>query len=331
MPSWDPDDRLAVVTRGLTKRFGRVLAVDHLDLEVRRGELYGFLGPNGAGKSTTVRMLCGILQPTEGDGRVLGIDLRRDPERVKSVIGYMSQEFSLYDDLTVEENLAFYARVYVVPRGERAGRIRQMLQLADLVGRERQLAGQLSGGYRQRLALACALVHSPEMVFLDEPTSGVDPVSRRTFWALVRRLADGGTTILITTHYMDEAELCDALGFIYQGRLIAHGPPARIKAETFGRPVLELVVADSRAAADALAEWDAVEEVVRAGARVRVIGARKGLGTADVAEYLRARGVTVEWVGAVEPTVEDLFVSFVDRERKARVREQLQALEAPPG
>ncbi|MBI4270764.1 MAG: multidrug ABC transporter ATP-binding protein [Candidatus Rokubacteria bacterium RIFCSPHIGHO2_02_FULL_73_26] len=326
MPSWDPDDRLAVVTRGLTKRFGRVLAVDHLDLEVRRGELYGFLGPNGAGKSTTVRMLCGILQPTEGDGRVLGIDLRRDPERVKSVIGYMSQEFSLYDDLTVEENLAFYARVYVVPRGERAGRIRQMLQLADLVGRERQLAGQLSGGYRQRLALACALVHSPEMVFLDEPTSGVDPVSRRTFWALVRRLADGGTTILITTHYMDEAELCDALGFIYQGRLIAHGPPARIKAETFGRPVLELVVADSRAAADALAEWDAVEEVVRAGARVRVIGARKGLGTADVAEYLRARGVTVEWVGAVEPTVEDLFVSFVDRERKTRVRAQLQAL-----
>ena len=326
MPSWDPDDRLAVVTRGLTKRFGRVLAVDHLDLEVRRGELYGFLGPNGAGKSTTVRMLCGILQPTEGDGRVLGIDLRRDPERVKSVIGYMSQEFSLYDDLTVEENLAFYARVYVVPRGERAGRIRQMLQLADLVGRERQLAGQLSGGYRQRLALACALVHSPEMVFLDEPTSGVDPVSRRTFWALVRRLADGGTTILITTHYMDEAELCDALGFIYQGRLIAHGPPARIKAETFGRPVLELVVADSRAAADALAEWDAVEEVVRAGARVRVIGARKGLATADVAEYLRARGVTVEWVGAVEPTVEDLFVSFVDRERKTRVRAQLQAL-----
>jgi len=332
MPSWDPEDgRLAVVTRGLTKRFGRLVAVDHLDLEVRRGELYGFLGPNGAGKSTTLRMLCGILEPSEGDGRVLGIDLRRHPERVKSSIGYMSQRFSLYDDLTVEENLTFYARVYMVPRAGRAARLRQMLRLGDLVGRERQLAGQLSGGYRQRLALTCALVHDPELVFLDEPTAGVDPVSRRTFWALVRRLADQGTTILITTHYMDEAELCDTLGFIYQGRLIAHGPPARIKAETFARPVLELQAPDPRAAAEALAEWDAVEEVVRAGARVRVIGARQGLDAAELTAHLAARGVTAEWVNEVEPTVEDLFVSFVDRERKARVREQLQALEAPPG
>src|SRR3990172_6333353 len=196
MPSSGPSPeapdpaRHAVITRGLTKRFGRVVAVDHLDLEVRRGELYGFLGPNGAGKSTTLRMLCGILEPSEGDGRVLGIDLRRQPERVKSAIGYMSQRFSLYDDLTVEENLTFYARVYMVPRAGRPPRIQQMLRLGDLVGRERQLAGQLSGGYRQRLALACALVHGPEMVFLDEPTAGVDPGSRRTFWALVRRLAD---------------------------------------------------------------------------------------------------------------------------------------------
>ena len=332
MPSWDPEDgRLAVVTRGLTKRFGRLVAVDHLDLEVRRGELYGFLGPNGAGKSTTLRMLCGILEPSEGDGRVLGIDLRRQPERVKSAIGYMSQRFSLYDDLTVEENLTFYARVYMVPRAGRPPRIQQMLRLGDLVGRERQLAGQLSGGYRQRLALACALVHGPELVFLDEPTAGVDPVSRRTFWALVRHLADQGTTVLITTHYMDEAELCDTLGFIYQGRLIAHGPPARIKAETFARPVLELQAPAPRAAAAALAEWDAVEEVVRAGARVRVIGARPGLDAAALTAHLGARGVTPEWVNEVEPTVEDLFVSFVDRERKARVREQLQALEAPPG
>ena len=331
MPSWAPDaGRLAVVTRGLTKRFGRLLAVDHLDLEVRRGELYGFLGPNGAGKSTTLRMLCGILEPSEGDGHVLGIDLRRHPERVKSSIGYMSQRFSLYDDLTVEENLTFYARVYMVPRAGRAARLQQMLRLGDLVGRERQLAGQLSGGYRQRLALTCALVHGPEMVFLDEPTAGVDPVSRRTFWALVRRLADQGTTILITTHYMDEAELCDPLGFIYQGRLIAHGPPARIKAEAFARPVLELQAPDPRLAAEALAEWDAVEEVVRAGARVRVIGARQDLDAAALTAYLRAHGVAAEWVTAVEPTVEDLFVSFVDRERKARVREQLQALGAPP-
>jgi ABC-2 type transport system ATP-binding protein len=320
------DADYAVVTRGLTRRFGRVLAVDHLDLEVRRGELYGFLGPNGAGKSTTLRMLCGILEPTEGEGRVLGIDLRRHPERVKSAIGYMSQRFSLYDDLTVDENLTFYARVYMVPRAERAPRIGRMLRLADLVGRERQLTAQLSGGYRQRLALACALVHAPRLIFLDEPTAGVDPVSRRTFWALIRRLADEGTTILVTTHYMDEAELCDCLGFIYQGRLIATGSPADIKTRAFGRAVIEVAAADPRAAAEALNEWDAVEEVVRAGARLRLIVVPGGPDAAAVGAFLRARGIAVSLAVAVEPSVEDLFVSFVDTERKGRVREQLQAL-----
>jgi ABC-2 type transport system ATP-binding protein len=316
----------AVVTQNLTRRFGRVLAVDHLDLAVRRGELYGFLGPNGAGKSTTLRMLCGILEPTEGEGRVLGIDLRRQPERVKSAIGYMSQRFSLYDDLTVEENLTFYARVYMVPRVERSPRIGRMLRLADLVGRERQLAAQLSGGYRQRLALACALVHAPRLIFLDEPTAGVDPVSRRTFWALIRRLADEGTTILVTTHYMDEAELCDSLGFIYQGRLIATGSPTDIKTRDFGRVVVEIAPEDPRAAAEVLAEWDAVEEVVRAGARLRLIMVPGGPDTAGAVAFLRARGLAVTLAATVEPSVEDLFVSFVDKERKGRVREQLQAL-----
>jgi ABC-2 type transport system ATP-binding protein len=317
---------LAVETRGLTKRFGSLTAVDHLDLTVRTGELYGFLGPNGAGKSTTLRMLCGILEPSEGEGEVLGIDLTRDPERVKSAIGYMSQRFSLYDDLTVGENLAFYARVYEVPRATRAARIERMVRLADLIGRERQLAGQLSGGYRQRLALACALVHAPHLIFLDEPTAGVDPVSRRTFWALIRRLADEGTTILVTTHYMDEAELCDTLGFIYQGKLIAQGSPQHIKQASFGRPVVELELDDLRAAAAALADWDAVEEVVRIGSRLRVIAAS---GAADtIVDYLRARGIAVGWARAVEPSVEDVFVSFVDRDRKARVREQLRALAA---
>jgi ABC-2 type transport system ATP-binding protein len=321
----------AVITRGLTKRFGRIVAVDHLDLTVRAGELYGFLGPNGAGKSTTLRMLCGILEPSEGQGHVLGIDLRQDPERVKSAIGYMSQRFSLYDDLTVEENLTFYTRVYMVPRAERAGRIERMLRLADLVGRERQLSGQLSGGYRQRLALACALVHAPRLIFLDEPTAGVDPVSRRTFWALIRRLADEGTTILVTTHYMDEAELCDTLGFIYQGRLIAEGSPRQIKTEAFTASVLEVEVDDPRAAAETLAAWDAVEEVVRIGLRVRVIFKPGGADADAVAAALRARGLVVGSVRAVEPSVEDLFVSFVDRQRKSRVREQLRALAAGDG
>jgi ABC-2 type transport system ATP-binding protein len=317
----------AVETRKLTRRFGKRVAVDHVDLRVRAGELYGFLGPNGAGKSTTLRMLCGILEPSEGGGTVLGIDLVAEPERIKSIIGYMSQRFSLYDDLTVNENLTFYARVYEVSRARRVPRIMQMIQMADLTGRESQLAGTLSGGYRQRLALACALVHSPRLIFLDEPTAGVDPVSRRNFWGLIRRLADEGTTILVTTHYMDEAELCDSLGFIYQGKLIAQGSPAEIKQDTFRRPVIEMDVDELRRAADLLADWSAVEEVVRVGTRLRVVLSSDGLGAGDVQAFLERAGLQVRWTRDVEPSVEDLFVSFVDKERKARLREQLRALE----
>ena len=323
------DDGCAVVTRQLTRRFGKRVAVDHLDLRVRAGELYGFLGPNGAGKSTTLRMLCGLLEPSEGGGTVLGIDLVAEPERIKSVIGYMSQKFSLYDDLSVDENLSFYARVYEVPRAQRAGRIAQMIRMADLAERERQLAGTLSGGYRQRLALACALVHAPRLIFLDEPTAGVDPVSRRNFWGLIRRLADHGTTILVTTHYMDEAELCDTLGFIYEGKLIAQGSPAVIKSETFRRPVIEVDVEDLRRASDLLADWEAVEEVLRVGTRLRVVLAEDAAGAGDVKGFLERTGLRVRWAHDVEPSVEDLFVSFVDKERKARLREQLRALEMP--
>ncbi len=316
----------AVVTEGLTRRFGKVVAVDHLDFRVRTGELYGFLGPNGAGKSTTLRMLCGILEPTEGRGTVLGIDLIREPERVKSAIGYMSQKFSLYDDLSAEENLTFYARVYMVPRPERAGRIARMIRLADLTGQETKRAATLSGGYRQRLALACALVHAPRLVFLDEPTAGVDPVSRRNFWGIMRRLVDEGTTAVVTTHYMDEAELCDTLGFIYQGKLIAHGTPASIKQETFRQPVVEVEADDLRRATDVLAEWEAVEEVTRVGTRLRLVLADLRGTPEDVAAYLKRAGLAVGSVREVEPSVEDLFVSFVDKERKARLREQLRAV-----
>lgn len=316
----------AVVTQGLTRRFGRLTAVDHLDLRVKAGELYGFLGPNGAGKSTTLRMLCGILEPSEGNGTVLGIDLRREPEQVKSAIGYMSQKFSLYDDLTAEENLTFYARAYMVPRAEREGRLTQMIRLADLTGQEKKRAAHLSGGYRQRLALACAMVHRPRLVFLDEPTAGVDPVSRRNFWALVRRLVEEGITVVVTTHYMDEAELCDSLGFIYQGKLIAQGSPAAIKNETFRKPVVEVEVADLRRALDLLGEWEAVEEAIRVGTRVRVILADEARTAGDVAAHLGSRGMAVAWAHEVEPSVEDLFVSFVDVERKARLREQLRAV-----
>jgi ABC-2 type transport system ATP-binding protein len=315
----------AVVTDGLTKRFGDLTAVDRVDLRVETGELYGFLGPNGAGKSTTLRMLCGILEPTDGGGRVLGLDLRREPERIKAAIGYMSQRFSLYDDLSAAENLVFYAMVYGVAGRARRERVDRMIQLADLVGREETLAGRLSGGYRQRLALACALVHAPRLVFLDEPTAGVDPVSRRTFWELIRRLVDGGVTVVVTTHYMDEAEHCDRLGFIYQGRIIAQGTPAAIKAEAFGRPVYEVEVADPRRAIDLLGEWALVEEAVRYGPRVRVVGARRAPDAEGVRAYLREAGLEAT-VRAVAPTVEDVFISFVDRERKARLRRQLRGV-----
>jgi ABC-2 type transport system ATP-binding protein len=315
----------AVVTEGLTKRFGRFTAVDHVDLLVPTGELYGFLGPNGSGKTTTLRMLCGILEPTEGGGRVLGFDLRTEAEQIKAAIGYMSQRFSLYDDLTAEENVTFYATVYGVPGRERAERIERMIQLADLVGREDALAGRLSGGYRQRLALACALVHAPRLVFLDEPTAGVDPVSRRTFWELIRRLADAGVTIMVTTHYMDEAEHCDRLGFIYQGQLIAQGTPAEIKTQTFRKPVFQIETANPRRAADVLAEWPAAEEVIRYGALLRVVAAEEALTADAVDTELRAKGLPARVV-PVAPSVEDLFISFVDRERKTRLRAQLRAL-----
>ena len=236
----------------------------------------------------------------------------------------MSQKFSLYDDLTVAENLIFYARVYGVPGRLRRERIDRMIQLADLAGREDTLAGPLSGGYRQRLALACALVHSPRLMFLDEPTAGVDPVSRRKFWGLIRRLADSGTTVVVTTHYMDEAELCDRLGFIYQGKLIAQGSPAAIKGETFRRPVIEVEVADPRGL-DVLADWEAVEEAVRYG-RAACAWCRPSAGSPRrrSSSAWRAAGLAAS-VRAVAPSVEDLFVSFVDKERKARLREQLGA------
>jgi ABC-2 type transport system ATP-binding protein len=306
----------AVVREGLTRRFGKVVAVDHLDFRVKARELYGFLGPNGAGKSTTLRMLCGLLDPSEGTGTVLGIDLRREPERIKAVIGYMSQQYSLYDDLTAEENLTFYSRVYMVPRAERQQRIAQMVRLADLTGQEKKRTSFLSGGYRQRLALACAIVHRPRLVFLDEPTAGIDPVSRRNFWGLVRRLVEEGVTVVLTTHYLDEAELCDTLGFMYQGRLVAHGFPADIRKTAFRKSVIEVEVNDPRRALDLLEGWPVVEETIRVGTKLRLILADEEATPEAVRRHLKAYGLAVVWAHEAEPTMEDLFVSFVDAERK---------------
>jgi ABC-2 type transport system ATP-binding protein len=213
----------------LTKRFDAFTAVDAISLTVPKGQIFGFLGPNGAGKSTTIRMLCGILAPTSGSGTVAGFEIATHPERIKENIGYMSQRFSLYEDLTVEENIAFYGGVYRIPLPRLKERAEWVIRMAGLTERRSSLAGELSGGWRQRLALGCAILHEPAIVFLDEPTSGVDPLSRRTFWELIRSMAAEGVTVFVTTHYMDEAEYCDRLALIYHGKLVAIGTPLELK------------------------------------------------------------------------------------------------------
>lgn len=228
----------AVRTAGLRRAFGAIVAVHGLDLAIARGEVFGLLGPNGSGKTTTIRMLTGLLAPTDGTASVVGLDVVAEPERVRERIGYMSQRFGLYDDLTVEENLRFYAAIYGILGRERAARLAAHLTELGLEGRRRQLAGTLSGGWKQRLALACATAHRPELLFLDEPTAGVDPAARRAFWATIRALATRGTTVLVTTHYMDEAERCDRLAFMSRGQLIAVGTGAEITTR-FGQRTIE--------------------------------------------------------------------------------------------
>jgi ABC-2 type transport system ATP-binding protein len=223
------EDPPAVSLRNLTKRFGDFVAVSDISLDVARGEIFGFLGPNGAGKSTTIRMLCGLLRPSAGTGTVAGFDVRTQAEGIKAHIGYMSQKFSLYEDLTVEENIDFYAGIYGIPRGRRAERKDWVIQMAGLEEQRGMRCGTLSSGVKQRLALGCAVLHEPPILFLDEPTSGVDPISRRAFWDLIYDLSSRGVTVFVTTHYMEEAEYCDRLGLVYGGRLIALGAPSELK------------------------------------------------------------------------------------------------------
>lgn len=218
----------AIQCENLTKKFHERVAVNNLSISIKKGSIYGFLGPNGSGKSTTIRMLCGLLVPTSGKGTVLGFDVMKESEEIKARIGYMSQKFSLYEDLTVEENLDFYAGVYGINGAERRQRKVELIEMAGLTGREKQIAGSLSGGWKQRLALSCALLHRPELLILDEPTAGVDPVSRRIFWEVIHQLAKEGITILVTTHYMDEAQTCDWIGFIFFGNLLAQGSPQEL-------------------------------------------------------------------------------------------------------
>ena len=301
----------AVEVVNLTKRFGDFTAVDGVTFDIRRGEIFGFLGPNGAGKTTTIRMLLGLLRPTAGQATVLGYDIVRQPEEIRRNIGYMSQRFSLYNDLTVGENLDFYGRTYGV-RGEQLRKRKQfVIEMAGLQGRERELTRNLSGGWKQRLALGAAILHEPEMLFLDEPTAGVDPISRRAFWDLLYELAEGGTTILVTTHYMDEAEHCQDLAFIHNGRIIAQGPPAEIKLDKMRGQVLEVDCSPPDTAIGLLREMGLFEEVALYGALIHVVADGVVEQKSRIAQTLAEAGVEVRAMDVIAPSLEDVFISSV--------------------
>jgi len=314
-----PGDEAPVIeTHHLARHFGALVAVRDLSLKVMRGEIFGVLGPNGAGKSTSIRMLCGILDPTHGEGKVIGFDIRREAERVKERIGYMTQRFSLYEDLTVQENLNFYAGIYGLAHKRRRHRVAEVLDATGLGPHRKQLAGTLSGGWKQRVALASATIHEPPLLFLDEPTAGVDPVSRREFWEKIHGLAALGTTILVTTHYMDEAERCHRLAFIFRGALLDVGTPDEIVARRHLR-IAELSVPSAReavSAAAALRLRPEVEEVAHYGHTLRVATRDGADPEALAAAVLGGSGIVIERSRPARATVEDAFVSMVRDDAK---------------
>jgi ABC-2 type transport system ATP-binding protein len=319
-----PDATAAISVRGLRKDFGTFAAVDGIDFDVARGEVFGFLGPNGAGKTTAIRMLTGTIAPTGGAALVLGDDVIAAPETVKRRIGYMSQKFALFEDMTVDENLRFYAGVYDLPAEKFASQREYVLRMADLVGRENELTRDLSVGWKQRLALGAATIHEPELLFLDEPTSGVDPVARRQFWDLLYDLAGRGVTLFVTTHYMDEASHCNRLAFIYRGRLIAEGTPHEIRTRTMRDTIIEVQVADVDGVLVWLENSPDVQEVYLSGALLHAVvtaEADSGAAGASRAEAsLRASLVDAGFVDAdvrvIEPTIEDVFVHLVSARRE---------------
>jgi ABC-2 type transport system ATP-binding protein len=312
-----PRTTAAVEVEELTKRFGDFVAVDRVSFAVAAGEVFGFLGPNGAGKTTTIKMLTGLVRPTSGRARVAGHDAATERAAVKASIGYMSQLFSLYGDLTVEENIGFFSGLYGVARERRAERRDWALEIAGLGAERRRLTGELSLGWKQRLALGCAVLHEPPILFLDEPTSGVDPISRRRFWDLIYTLADQGTTVFVSTHYMEEAEYCHRLALMNRGRLVALDSPAGLRGAA-REPILELVVDD---AVGALAVLEEVAGVVRCGlfGRALHVTVRDAEGSLEtLPRSLAASGIVVSSARRIDPSLEDVFVSLVDAAGGAR-------------
>ena len=303
----------AIVVRHLVRRFGQFLAVNDVSFDVRRGEIFGFLGSNGAGKSTTIRMLCGLLKPTSGSATVGGVDVTADPEGVKRRIGYMSQRFSLYELLTVDQNIQFFGGVYGLKGPKLAERRTFAIEMAGLAGREDTLARDLAGGWRQRLALGCAILHEPAILFLDEPTGGVDPLSRRQFWRLIDALSNAGVTVLVTTHYLDEAERCHRVALIHAGRLAAIGTTSEMKQVFAGRPILE-IRADKPV--DAMRLLDAIPQVEKTslfGTAVHAVLRDASTPPEEIAARLSAAGLVVESLDRVAPSLEDVFLDVIDR------------------
>ncbi|MBF0320765.1 MAG: ABC transporter ATP-binding protein [Nitrospirae bacterium] len=303
-------DDIAVKVTDLRRNFGDFTAVDGISLEVRKCEIYGFLGPNGAGKSTTIKMLCGLLLPTGGCGSVGGFDIVKDTAKIKSTIGYMSQRFSLYDDLTVAENINFYGGIYGVTGQKAKARVEWILETAQLAGYTRVLTGTLPIGFKQRLALGCALIHEPPILFLDEPTSGVDPILRRRFWGLIHDLSQGGTTVFVTTHYMDEAEYCGRLAFIYQGRLIAEGSADELKIKHMARDVYEVEVEGINEAMNVL-DANGIETSVF-GSVLHCTVAKTDEAATQIEDILRGAGIVVRQIQKIPPSLEDVFVNLIE-------------------
>jgi ABC-2 type transport system ATP-binding protein len=303
----------AVVVKNLEKRFGSFIAVNRVSFEVQKGEIFGFLGPNGAGKSTTIRMLTGILAPTGGSGTVAGFDVRTQAEEIKSNIGYMSQKFSLYEDLTVEENIDFYSGIYRIPREKKTERKEWVIEMAGLKERRHSRTGILSGGWKQRLSFGCAILHEPPIIFLDEPTAGVDPVSRRQFWDLIYELSGKGVTIFVTTHYMDEAEYCNRIGLIYRGELIAIGSPDTLKTEFMQEEVLEVLCERPQDAMGEIEKLPGIKEVALFGKGLHVVAEDAGSATSEIRNLLG----TAASVEKIVPSLEDVFVSLIEARDRA--------------
>jgi ABC-2 type transport system ATP-binding protein len=303
----------AVVVHELTRRFGDFVAVDRVSFAVTTGEIFGFLGPNGAGKTTTIKMLTGLLAPSSGNGHVAGFDVRTESESIKRHIGYMSQLFSLYGDLTVEENIGFFGGLYEVTGARFAERRDWVLEMAGLTAHRGQMTSQLPLGWKQRLALGCAVLHQPPILFLDEPTSGVDPVSRRAFWELIHQLTASGTTVFVSTHYMEEAEYCDRLALMNRGRVIALDRPPALR-EQMAEPILEVEASDASAAAQALQHQPGIIEAAMFGRALHVVVSDVPWATTFLPQYLGARGITTHAIRRVRPSLEDVFVSLVRRE-----------------